>query len=260
MNDQIKDFVEQHREEFDHLEAPAFDMDRLKKMQVRPEQPKVKTVKLFSRSRWIAAASIILLAGATWMFLNQQSVTNLKNNNTAALQPKNNNKGDSALAQQDLVKTTVKEAGKPVITQAVKVKEKLQPVKNDGNVYQELKDSSSASVRLLAILKIEKSNRMNNRTLDMLSKTLNRDGNTNVRLAALGVLQKYSTDKYASALLVNSLNKQDDPMVQLGLVSFLGKMKNVEIGDKLYALANNPETFAAVRDEAYSVLLNQDKL
>ncbi|WP_431295147.1 HEAT repeat domain-containing protein [Pedobacter sp. P26] len=129
-----------------------------------------------------------------------------------------------------------------------------------GDEYAALKDSSSASLRLLAILKIEKSNRINNHMLDMLSKTLNHDGNTNVRLAALNVLQKYSTDKYASSLLISSLNKQDDPMVQLGLVSFLGKMKNAEIGEKLYALANNPETFAAVRDEAYSALLNQDKL
>ncbi|RBQ02543.1 HEAT repeat domain-containing protein [Pedobacter miscanthi] len=260
MNDQIKDFVEQHREEFDHLEAPAFDMGRFKRMQVQAEQPEVKTVKLFTWRKWVAAASIILLAGATWMFFNQQSDVETKNNSIATVQPKNTKKNNVVLAQPDLAKTTTKDVVKPVITKPAIIKEQVQPVKNEGNIYRELKDSSSASVRLLAILKIEKTKQMDNKTLDMLSKTLNSDGNTNVRLAALGVLQKYSSNKYASSLLVNSLNKQDDPMVQLGLVSFLGKMKNVEIGEKLYALANNPETFAAVRDEAYSVLLNQDKL
>lgn len=260
MNDQIKDFVEQHREEFDHLEAPAFDMGRFKKMQVEPEQTEVKTVKLFTWDKWIAAASIVLVAGATWMFFNQQTTTELKNNSTAVVQPKVAKKENNALTQHDLAKTTTKADVKVLTGQAVTEKQQFQLSKNEVDVFAGLKDSSSASVRLLAILKIEKTNRMNNKTLDMLSKTLNHDGNTNVRLAALGVLQKYSADKYASSLLVNSLNKQDDPMVQLGLVSFLGKMKNVEIGEKLYALANNPETFAAVRDEAYSVLLNQDKL
>jgi hypothetical protein len=233
-------------------------MGRFKKMQVEAAQPEVKTLKLFAWRKWAAAASIVLVAGAAWMFLNQQTVVAPKSDRTAIVQPKDTSKDNSVLIQQDIAKT--KETVKQVVVQAVTIKEQVGPVKSESSIYRELKDSTSASVRLLAILKIEKTNRMNNKTLDMLSKTLNHDGNTNVRLAALGVLQKYSADKYASSLLVNSLNKQDDPMVQLGLVSFLGKMKNVEIGDKLYALANNPETFAAVRDEAYSVLLNQDKL
>ena len=49
-------------------------------------------------------------------------------------------------------------------------------------------------------------------------------------------------------------------MVQLGLVTILGKMKDLNINDKLYALANDPNTFDAVKDEAYSILLKDDKL
>ncbi|WP_025142416.1 HEAT repeat domain-containing protein [Pedobacter jeongneungensis] len=257
MNDQIKDFVEQHREEFDHLEAPAFDMDRFKRMQVQPEQLKVKKLRFFN-SKWLVAASVVLVAATAWLFFYPQTQVeriSYSKGATATLPIRPEGKTNKASGEQNRLVQTAKV--KPDQPETIKERPKYISKRDE---YAALKDSSSASVRLLAILKIEKNNRINNKTLDMLSKTLNHDGNTNVRLAALNILQKYSTDKYASKLLVNSLNKQDDPMVQLGLVSFLGKMKNVEIGEKLYALANNPETFAAVRDEAYSVLLNQDKL
>jgi len=101
---------------------------------------------------------------------------------------------------------------------------------------------------------------MSNDLLDRLAKTLNHDENSNVRLAALSVLEKYSYDAHVSTMLVHSLNTQSDPMVQLGLVNILGKMKNLNINDTLYALANDPNTFGAVKDEAYNILLKEDKL
>jgi len=257
MNDQIKDFVEQHREEFDHLDAPAFDIDRFKRMQVQAKEPKVKTIRFFN-SKWLVAASVVLVAATAWLFFYPQTQVesiSYSKGATATLPIRPEGKANKTSGERNIpVQLTKVKIGLP---EAIKERPEYT---GKGDEYAALKDSSSASLRLLAILKIEKSNRINNHMLDMLSKTLNHDGNTNVRLAALNVLQKYSTDKYASSLLISSLNKQDDPMVQLGLVSFLGKMKNAEIGEKLYALANNPETFAAVRDEAYSALLNQDKL
>ncbi|WP_316825598.1 HEAT repeat domain-containing protein [Pedobacter miscanthi] len=262
MNDQIKDFVDQHREEFDHLDAPAFDMARFKQTQGQSEQPNVKTIKFFNRAKWLVAASIVLIAGIVLTFFyphTERDVLLIPNESTATLQRKPSGK-ENKVIPKDILPPQATEVNKTAKNQLETVKKQIQPISHKDEEYVDLKDSSSASIRLLAILKIEKTNQINNKTLDMLSKTLNHDGNTNVRLAALNVLQKYSADKYASALLISSLNKQDDPMVQLGLVSFLGKMKNAAIGEKLYALANNPETFAAVRDEAYSALLNQDKL
>jgi len=258
MNDQIKDFVEQHREEFDHLEAPVFDIDRLKRMQVQPERTNVRKLIFFNHSRWLVAASVVLVAAMAWLFFypgTQKEAFLVPKDATATLQRRPVEKTNETVVEKNIpIKTSKVKVEKPV-----NLKEKPKYIGRNEE-FAALKDSSSASVRLLAILKIEKNNHINTKTLDMLSQTLNHDGNTNVRLAALNVLQKYSADKHASKLLVSSLSKQDDPMVQLGLVSFLGKMKNAEIGEKLYAIATNPETFAAVRDEAYSALLNQDKL
>ena len=96
--------------------------------------------------------------------------------------------------------------------------------------------------------------------LNRLSGTIQNDGNSNVRLAALSVLEKYKEDAYVSNLLVTSFNHQDDPMVQLVLVNLLGKMPNIQIDEKLYALVNDPSTLELVKDEAYHILLKENKL
>lgn len=264
MNDQIKDFVEQHREEFDHLDAPAFDLDRFKRSRVEAVPEKVKKISFLSRSKWLVAASLVIVAATAWLFFYQQEQTvinGVPKNVSAGLQPKPVEKTNPVSVKEILPmeKSTVVTVANVAVKEPEKINKRLQFADNK-HAYKALKDSSSASTRLLAILEIEKTNKVDKNTLDMLAQTLNHDGNTNVRLAALGVLQKYSGDKHASSLLISSLNRQDDPIVQLGLVSFLGKMKRPEIGEKLYILANNPETFAAVRDEAYTILLNQEKL
>ncbi|MET0570479.1 MAG: hypothetical protein ABWZ79_03545, partial [Pedobacter agri] len=64
MNDQIKDFVEQNRAEFDHLEAPAFDMQRFK----RTVAPQAKKVSLFNSKKWLIAASLLVALASTWIF------------------------------------------------------------------------------------------------------------------------------------------------------------------------------------------------
>ena len=262
MNDQLKDFVERNREEFDHLEAPVFDMQRFKQQVAPQAAPKAKTVSLYNNKKWWLAASVLIAIAATWFIFDQQQA---KSPVYTAAKPKviqpqpTIRKAESIPAPTEIVPDEVqKTVSYQPQTKHLKTKTTTVPTTNGD--YQALTDSSSASVRLLAILEIEKSENINNHVLNMLSKTLNHDGNTNVRLAALSVLQKYSADRYTASLLVNALNNQDDPIVQLGLISFLGKMKGLKIDDQLKSIANNPETFAAVRDEAYNVLLNQDKL
>lgn len=262
MNDPIKDFVEKHREEFDHLEAPAFNVERLKsRIQPVPEVPKRRTLLMTGRSSWLVAASVMvtLTCAALFYYNTLPEPVNSVPNETVAAAPRPAHKPaeESATSNRpDLVaKTTTGTA------QAEKVVEQAQPQNRQSRgIFANLKDSTSASSRLLAILEIEKSGKASNKIMDMIGSTLNHDENTNVRLAALSLLEKHKGNSHVSSILINSLSKQDDPMVQLGLVSLLGKMKNVKIDDKLQALASNPDTFDAVRDEAYNILLNEDKL
>ncbi|TDO24270.1 hypothetical protein [Pedobacter duraquae] len=261
MNDPIKDFVEKNRAEFDHLEAPVLKLDQLKpRFQAAPEVRK-KSFLITNGSKWLVAASVLVTVTCLWLFFFND--TAVKPASQLAQQPVK-----EATKQNDTTGTT-KTPDVVATTETVPVafasNRKAGPRKPNTSaatqdLYAGLQDSTSASTRLMAILEMEKTGRVDNRVMDMLALTLNNDGNTNVRLAALSLMQKYSDDGHVSALLVSSLNKQNDPIVQLGLVSLLGKKKNLKIDDKLKSLADGPDTFAAVRDEAYSILLNQNKL
>ncbi|MBG6236239.1 hypothetical protein IWX76_002820 [Pedobacter sp. CAN_A7] len=262
MNDPIKDFVEGHREEFDHLEAPVFKLDQLKpKFQQIPEVRK-RSFSILNGNKWLVAASILITLTCAWFFFypkhEKKPEVQLAGQNPKSI-PKTLVEADSARIEvaplaEDRMEQQVKQR-EPKTKQ--KAKENIIPVPSR---YAKLKDSTSASMRLLAILEIEEAGKIDKSVIDMLALTLNHDGNTNVRLAALSLMQKYSDNEHVSALLVSSLYEQGDPIVQLGLVTTLGKMKNIEINDKLESLVNSPETFAAVRDEAYRILLNQNKL
>ena len=283
MNDPVKDFVEQHREEFDYLEAPALKLDQLKAKIQRVPETRKRSYIIFARSWWMIAATVLITLTCAGLFFysgdKDKPVVELARQKTKSTSGKAEHPGSGKSADDEVNKEVINEE---VINNDVINKEvnKVTPINNHlaagyvkraerqqheislpaSDVYGGLKDSTSASTRLLAILEIERSGKVSNHLLDMLAATLNNDPNTNVRLAALSLMEKYRDDGHVASLLVSSLDKQGDPMVQLGLVSLIGKMKNIKIDDKLELLASSPETFAAVRDEAYSILLNQNKL
>lgn len=272
MNDPIKDFIEKNRAEFDHLEAPAFDINKFK-ASLPAEAPKearkeARTIALFARSKWLVAASVVA-ALVTFGLLSKDTKIEPQVATAHSKTPSTKSADKSVIPANE----TAAPADKPVVnnTNGIAAAHAKAPnrskrtqntvaTNNSSLLYAQLADSSSASNRLSAILAIDDKAAVSNDLFKKLASTLNHDGNSNVRLAALGVMKKYSSDAYVSSLLVSSLNTQLDPMVQLELVNILGKMEHLKIEDKLYALASDPNTFDAVKDEAYNILLNQNKL
>lgn len=281
MIDPIKQFVEQNRAAFDDKEPPADAMQQIRNRLKAKAAEEKKVVFLFGKTKWLVAASVLLAVATTFILINRGS-RDIKSNqlvHKAAREiPKKENVTESDLAVEVNTSRDNDTAGQKtqtrLLVKTVPVKRKTsQPVENSipeitgtkdvmeiKDLYASLADSSSASVRLAAILEIDRTNTMNQHTLDGLSKTLNNDSNSNVRLAALNVMRQYANNKYVSSLLVESLATQKDPLIQLGLIDLLGKLDNVKIEDRLFALADDPDTFGAVKDEAYLVLLNQNKL
>lgn len=262
MNDPIKDFVDQHRGDFDHLEAPEFDLAGFKSHIQKNTVPAPRVVKLWNRKLWAAAAVVLVLFTTALLFVKLQQNQQVQQIKTVAKKKPVTNQALVKELHQDASNATnpVNLAAAPV--KKLRVKSHVAPgmENKDNENYNMLGDSSSASNRLAAVLAISKSERVSYDTFDKLSKTILFDASSNVRLAALGVLEKHQSDHYVSSLLVSALNNQHDPMVQLALVSLLGQMPHVQIDEKLYALVNDPETFGAVKDEAYSVLLKENKL
>jgi len=259
MNDPLKEFVEQNRAAFDELEAPAFNLEGFKARLNSPQEQKIK--KLWPGAKWLVAASVLIAFGAAFLLFRE----NRAPSSTAEIVQNKKAKPEKKIVKINPEEKHILSVSNEKHFAGANTSKKLKRVSKPGtiemdNLYKNLSDSSSSSTRLAAILEIEKSKQMSNDLLDRLAKTLNHDENSNVRLAALSILEKYSYDSHISTMLVHSLTTQSDPMVQLGLVNILGKMKNLNINDKLYALANDPNTFDAVKDEAYNILLKEDKL
>jgi len=278
MIDPIKKFVEENRAEFDHMEPPAHVLQQIKsRLKESKEQEKeVKTVPLFRREIWYAAAAVLIAISTVYLFNTKNTVEGNLEQVVHQTAPKvetekTDETGDSGSAVTLSQSDRVTEPGSVPLKPARVVRsvagmngmlanQNSKPVSVPKDVYVRLGDSSSASVRLAAVLDIEKTGDAGKHTLDRLARTLNYDGNSNVRLAALGVIGQYVNNEYASSLLVRSLSSQEDPMVQLELVGLLGNLKNAKVDARLIALADDPKTFSAVKDEAYTLLLNKNKI
>ncbi|MEJ7559134.1 MAG: hypothetical protein WKF66_12560 [Pedobacter sp.] len=263
MNDPIRDCIAKNRAEFDHLEAPAFDIKKFRERVPVPTSRKNQVLRLLPAAKWICAASIFV-AGATFLYSTKTSermaIKAVAHDYTTLASAKAKAKGPVEQPANAFVQRNKKPMWNASSSRSKKAVKVIVVDKGAEKLFEQLADSSSSSTRLAAILEIKRQGTLSNYVIDRLAAVLNNDNNSNVRLAALGILRSYGTDEYVSSLLVSSLGTQIDPMVQLELVSLLGTMNHLKIEDKLFALAADPNTFGAVKDEAYSILLNQNKL
>lgn len=263
MTDHLKTYIDENRAAFDHREPPA---DALAKVRTRLkiEIEKKQKTRRIRRFKWIAAASV--LPAIITAYLLQQHFAPAVHRADIVQQDV---KKVIQKAEADTIRRT--KANKPVRSANIASASHVIPVKRTfskhslseippNDVYARLRDSSSASVRLAAVLELDRSDRTDRQTLDLLAKTLNKDPNTNVRLAALNILSRYATDTHVVAILTSSLPTQDDPVIQLGLVRLVGKLNVPKMENTLFALVDDPATLGAVKDEAYTILMNQNKL
>jgi len=88
-----------------------------------------------------------------------------------------------------------------------------------------------------------------------LIKRMNEDPNTNVRLAALDALNKFHEEPLVRKALIEGLSNQKDPVVQIALIQLMVKMKEKGIVTDLKRIVDDEETMKAVKDEAYTGLL-----
>jgi len=260
MNDQLKKYIEDNRDDFDHLEpSPAVFLNLKNQIKQQPKQKK-GLMTLIVNHKWLAAACVLIVFSISYLLLNN----NEKVNNTQLAKNKITEAESTPKTQQNLENEKIV----PIIKSEEKTaKTKLKkPVRahhksvDMSTIYRELADSSSASTRLAAVLKIQKSEVMSYDIIDNLAKTLNNDANSNVRLAAFNLMSHYRQDNYVSSLFLQSLEKQKDPLLQLGLIDMLKQFNSPKLDERLYALANDPNTLSEVKDQAYLVLLNQNKL
>jgi anti-sigma factor RsiW len=118
-----------------------------------------------------------------------------------------------------------------------------------------LTNQQSASQRMVGATVAYQLVKADDEIVNALVKALNEDPNTNVRLAALEALGKFKHEANVRKVLIESLAKQNDPVVQISLIQMMVDMKEKSIIGELEKLTQQKEILKAVKDEAYTGIL-----
>jgi len=118
-----------------------------------------------------------------------------------------------------------------------------------------LENQQSASQRITGLSVAYQMDKPDDEIVGVLVKTMNEDVNSNVRLAAMDALGKFSNEASVKSALIQSLSSQKDPVVQIALIQLLVKMKEKSVVRQLEQMTKDASTMKAVKDEAYSGIL-----
>ncbi len=113
-----------------------------------------------------------------------------------------------------------------------------------------LLDRQSAASRLEGVTWSSRVQQPDGELLSALIATLNRDPNTNVRLASLDALEKFTGDRSVRQALVDSLSVQDSPLVQIALIDALVHIRDNAAVKPLRKLSGDAAVNVTVRRRA----------
>jgi hypothetical protein len=114
-----------------------------------------------------------------------------------------------------------------------------------------LMERQSATSRLEGVAWTNRLDQPKDQILSALISALNHDSNVNVRLASLNALERFAANSQVERALVESLPRQDSPLVQISLIDLLVQSRNRAAGQELNQLTRNAEVNAAVRQRAH---------
>ncbi len=110
-----------------------------------------------------------------------------------------------------------------------------------------LLDMPSANKRLMAVNLAGMSEKPNDSIVDALLLTLKQDSNVNVRLEALEVLAQHTEMGSVRSGLVQAINFQDSPMVQMALANLMLQLHEQQAVEPIQRLLKHPELIDPVR-------------
>jgi 5'-3' exonuclease len=136
-----------------------------------------------------------------------------------------------------------------------KMEEQRQQMEFTNKMLAMMTNDQSASQRIQGVNVAMTVEKVDDKIVKALVKTLNEDPNTNVRLAALEALGKFHQEKNVREQLIQSLSIQKDPVIQIELIQLMVQMKEKSVVDDLQRIVDDVETMKAVKDEAYSGIM-----
>jgi hypothetical protein len=117
-------------------------------------------------------------------------------------------------------------------------------------VVLSLLQQQSASARLEGVNFTTRDEQINPQVLSALLHTLRYDPSVDVRLAALDALSRHSAQPQVRSNIVNALQEQQSPLVQVALIDQLVEWHDREAKPHLEKLRQSPDLNPAVRQHA----------
>jgi hypothetical protein len=108
----------------------------------------------------------------------------------------------------------------------------------------------SASKRIQAASYAEKLDELQPEVLDALLHSLNNDQSTNVRLASLEALSKYTDDPSIRTELIKAFDQESDPVIQVNMINLMVLLNEKSSATILQRLVNDNNTDTLVKDQA----------
>lgn len=250
--DFFKRYVDEHRDAFENEAMPPNMLGNILGNLEERKRIKAQNTRKLTYT-WLAVACSLFMVLGAYLFLSQEK-SELTNTTPLVVSDKNES------IEQPAVSTVEVEPiqQKNTVGKQRKFAAHLSKVEAHQEIYTGLTDSSSVANRMDAVIKANSLAALNEKMKVELCKTFSEDNNDNVRLAALEVLSKFSNDKYIQDQLMAGLSKQKDPIVQLELIKIMGNNSSPETTNKLIAMANNPFTVDAVKEQVYYALLTNN--
>jgi len=268
MNDPIKNFVGQHREEFDDFEPPADVLDKVRK-EIRLAKISTRRNNIYRLSKWVVAASILITLGIYFYVIpKDDSVVNEVSKNTKKITPKSlepiswSPKKEASVNPVKIVKPAgangLEKSENKALMSANVTKALYQNEKD--SILLLLSDEQSSSNRIYGLVKASKLPHIKETLMETIVKHATEDENSNVRLVAIDVIISRLDQPYMAKILRRTFVEQDDPFVLTELIDAISNMDANKIDkgikDKLVALTDDPKTMGFVKDRAYAVLMS----
>jgi HEAT repeats len=122
-------------------------------------------------------------------------------------------------------------------------------------VMGKLGDELSPSQRLIGVQAAYQIESADVGIIDALIRVMNKDPNTNVRLAAIEGLRKFHREPKVREALIRALTEQTDPVVQIALIRLMVEMKEKGAVNSFREITTDEDALPSVKDEAYAGII-----
>ena len=113
-----------------------------------------------------------------------------------------------------------------------------------------LLQQQSAGERLRGVTYAYQAPPSDTEVLSALLTTMNQDSNVNVRLAAVDALHRFGASPVTREAVVQSIRKQNTPLVQIALIDLLVDLRDRDAAPELGQLTRDEKIDSAVREHA----------